>query len=117
MNPEIYKLIHYAGIFTLLFALGSLFTKYNKAAVIGHGIALLLLILGGFGMQAKYKSVYVGQFGATWPNWLIAKIVIWVIFGAMVALAKKKKIQGPAAWIVCIGLALAAAYLAKFKPF
>ncbi len=117
MNPLVYQIIHYAGIFTLLFALGSLFTKYNKGAVVGHGIALVLILLGGFGMQAKYKAAYVAQYGTTWPNWLIAKIIIWLIFGVAVALAKKKKIQGPLAWIIMIGLAVTAACLAIFKPF
>ncbi len=117
MDPFIYKIIHYVGIFTLLFALGSLFTKYNKCAVVMHGIALFLMILGGFGMQAKFKAGYIGTYGSAWPNWLIAKIVIWLIFGAAVVLAKRKIIQGPSAFVLMIGLATCAAYLALFKPF
>lgn len=117
MNPLTYQIIHYVGIFALLFALGSLFTKYNKGAVIGHGIALLLILVGGFGMQAKYKAGYAVTYGSTWPTWLIVKIVIWVIFGGIVVLAKKNKLPTLAAWLLCVGLASAAAYLAMFKPF
>ena len=56
MDPVIYKLIHYLGIFFLLSGLGGLIfaeREHLKLAVISHGIGLLLIVLGGFGMQAK----------------------------------------------------------------
>ncbi|MGJ8655171.1 MAG: hypothetical protein ACSHX6_01870 [Akkermansiaceae bacterium] len=109
MDYSVYKIIHYVGIFTLMFSLGSLFTQYNKRAVMGHGIALLLIILGGFGMQAKLKLGF--------PNWMIVKMVIWVIFGAAIVLAKRNVLKGAAAWVVMIGLAVVAAYLGFMKPF
>ncbi len=65
MNYETYRLIHFAGLFTLFFAFGSLFAgkASTKGAAIGHGIGLLLILLGGFGMQAKRKSKYApGRF-------------------------------------------------------
>ena len=109
MDPLIYKLIHYVGIFTLMLSLGSIFTKYNKCAVIGHGVGLLLILLGGFGMQAKMSLGF--------PNWLIVKLVIWLIFGAAIVLAKRDILKGSTAWIVMIGLASVAAYLGLMKPF
>ena len=117
MDYTVYKLIHYVGIFTLMFSLGSLFTKYNKGAVMGHGIALFLILLGGFGMQAKMKAAYVAQFETGFPHWMIVKLVIWVAFGAAIVLAKRGLLKGVAAWIVMIGLAFAAAYLGLMKPF
>ena len=109
MDPYTYKIIHYVGIFLLMFSLGSLFTKYNKGAVIGHGVALLLIVLGGFGMQAKM------QLGM--PNWFIVKMVILLIFGAAVVLAKRKVLQGPIVYVMMVGLAAVAAYLGLYKPF
>lgn len=106
MDYTTYKLIHLIGVITLFFSLGSLFTKYNKGAVMGHGIALLLLLVAGFGMEAK------GDIG--WPAWMIVKIVIWVIFGAAIVLAKRKIITGKVAWISMIALGGAAAYLGIF---
>lgn len=110
MSYETYKLIHFAGIFTLFFAFGSLFKgdKTTKGAVIGHGIGLLLILLGGFGMQAVY--------GYGFPAWLIIKIVIWLALGAGIVLAKRKIIKGLAAWIIIIALGMASAYLALKKP-
>lgn len=109
MDPLTYKIVHYVGIFILMFALGSLFTKYNKGAVMGHGIGLFLILLGGFGMQAKMSLGF--------PNWLIVKIVIWFIFGAAIVLAKRGLLKGVAAWVVMVGLATVAAYLGLMKPF
>ena len=109
MDPAHYKLLHLVGVFLLFISLGSLFTKYTKAAVIGHGIALVLLLVAGMGMTAKL--------GYGFPGWVIAKMVIWCIFGAAIVLAKKKILQGPAAWAVMIALGTLAGYIALFKPF
>ena len=123
---EIYRFIHFAGIFTLLFAFGSLFTgdKTTKGAAIGNGIGLLLILLGGFGMHAaplgesgfKLKDTYQIMYGTTFPTWMILKIVIWVILGGAMVLAKRRVISGITAWVLIIGLALASAYLAYKKP-
>jgi len=109
MDYNTYKLIHLIGVITLFFSLGSLFTKYNKGAVMGHGIALLLLLVAGFGMQARL--------GVGFPGWMIAKIVIWLVFGAAIVLAKRNVITGKAAWISMIALGGVASCLAIFKPF
>ncbi|MGB0774450.1 MAG: hypothetical protein ACPG32_11160 [Akkermansiaceae bacterium] len=110
---EIYRLLHFAGIFTLLFAFGSLFTgkSTTKGAAIGHGIGLVLILFGGFGMQAAMKLNF--------DPWLIAKLVIWLIFGGCMVLAKRRVISGVGAWIIIIALALAAAYMGRAKklPF
>ena len=109
MDYTVYKIIHYVGIFMLMFSLGSLFTKYNKCAVIGHGIGLLLILVAGFGMVAKLDIGFRG--------FIIVKLVLWLFFGAAVVLAKREVIKGSTAWIVCIGLGAVAAYLAIYKPF
>lgn len=123
---EIYRLIHFIGIFVLLFAFGSLFTgeKSTKGAAIGHGIGLLLILLGGFGMHSsplggtefKLKDTYEIMFGTKWPLWLILKIVIWAAFGACMVLAKRRVIRGAAAWILIIALATGSYLLAYKKP-
>ena len=104
---EIYRLLHFAGIFTLLFSFGSLFIgkNYNKGAAIAHGVGLILILVSGFGMQATLELGF--------PVWLILKLLIWVVFGGFILLAKKGIISGLLAWIVIIALALAAAYLGK----
>ena len=118
MNVEIYRLIHFAGIFTLFIAFGYLLAgpKAPKAAAIGHGIGLFLILLGGFGMQARLKASYLANYGSGFPTWLIIKIVIWVALGGCMVLLKRKIIKGAAGWIMVIILGLASAYLALKQP-
>ncbi len=107
---EIYRLLHFAGIFTLLYSFGSLFIggNYNKRAAIGHGAGILLILVGGFGMQA---TMHLG-----FPVWLILKIVILAIFGGFIVLSKRKLVSGFTAWLLIMALALGAVHLAKTKP-
>ena len=107
---EIYRLLHFAGVFTLLFSFGSLFIgkNYNKGAAMAHGVALILILVSGFGMQA---TMHLG-----FPVWLIIKLVIWIIFGGFIVLAKKGIISGFVAWIIILTLALCSVYLAQTHP-
>jgi hypothetical protein len=107
---EIYRLLHFAGIFTLFFSFGSLFIgkNYNKGAAMAHGVGLILILVSGFGMQATMNLGF--------PVWLILKIVIWVVFGGFIVLAKKSVINGFTAWVLITALALGAVYLAKTHP-
>jgi len=109
-NLEIYRLLHMAGVFTLLFSFGSLFIgrNYNKGAAIAHGISLIVIIVSGFGIQA---TLHLG-----FPIWLILKILIWIIFGGFILFAKKRMLNGFVAWIFVIALALSAFYLAQTHP-
>lgn len=118
MNYEIYRLIHFAGIFTLFLAFGYLLAgpKAPKAAAIGHGVGLFLILLGGFGMQAKMKDIYLATHGSGFPTWLIIKLVIWLVLGGSMVLLKRKIIKGAVAWIAIIILGLASAYMAYNKP-
>ena len=109
-NLEIYRYLHFAGIFTLIFSFGSLFIgkNYNKGAAMAHGIALIIILVSGFGMQAKL--------GVGFPIWLILKLGIWIIFGGFIVLAKKGTINGLVAWFIIVTLALCSVYLAKTHP-
>lgn len=106
MDPGIYKFIHYIGIFFLLTGLGALiFSEKDKIklATLSHGIGLLLILLGGFGMQAK---THIG-----FPVWFTVKLVIWLVLGGLVVAIKKKLMPPVAAWLLVIVLCGVAAWL------
>jgi hypothetical protein len=108
MDPGIYKLIHFVGIFFLLTGLGALiFSEKDKIkpATISHGVGLLLILLGGFGMQAK---THIG-----FPVWFTVKIAIWLVLGGMVVAIKKKLLPPVAAWMIVIVLCAVAAWLGQ----
>ena len=123
MSYVTYKLIHFIGIFTLITALavtcghmlrGGTRTDYpyRRAAGTAHGVALFLILLGGFGMLARLGLVQGGL-----PGWIWAKLVIWLLFGAALTMIYRGREPARAVlWAVPL-LAAAAAASALIKPF
>src|SRR5919106_2928913 len=117
-----YKNLHLIGVFMLFVALGGLMlhqinaaTRENiwrKPVAITHGLGLLLVLVGGFGMLARLEI-----FSWPWPGWVIAKIVIWIIFGALIAVVGRASSLAKPLWWITIILGAVAAYLALNKPF
>lgn len=117
-----YKTIHAFSALLLLFAMGGLVlralesddpgrkTPARKLASITHGVALLLLLVTGFGGLAK-----LGIMGAM-PLWAWLKIVLWLAFGGVVALIHKKPNLLKPLWFLLPLLAGVAAWLALYKP-
>lgn len=122
MDPFFYKFAHLIGLMMLFTGAGALLLPGSdsgarrKPALMLHGIGLLLLLLGGFGMLAKLgkgaPAVY--SFGAVWV-WL--KILVWLFFGASIVLIKRGVLRGPAGWWICIAAGAIAAWAALYKPF
>ena len=114
MNPLIYKIIHLAGVMGLFSALGAIIAgtcfSCKKSARILHGISLLLILISGFGMIAKLGYGYT-------QGWIICKIVIWLILGAMLALSKKANIPPPILMAILLLSGLISAWLGVMKPF
>ncbi|MDP0492447.1 MAG: hypothetical protein Q7Q71_15480 [Verrucomicrobiota bacterium JB023] len=107
MNPVIYKIFHLASVVILFGALGAaVYTpsnKTNKLAGILHGIALVLLLISGFGLLAKI-------WGNEFQWWVIAKLVIWFLLGGSYGLAKKRLISENAAFGFILFLGVLAAF-------
>jgi hypothetical protein len=113
----IYKLIHLIGIFLMFMGFGGLIVRATFAdkedkrlkvlCSVSHGLGLVLTIVGGFGMLATYKLVFGG--------WVIAKLIIWLAFGGLIVMAKRKPEMGKMLWIVLILLAVVAGYLGLMK--
>ena len=116
-----YKNMHLLGVFMLLVALGGLMlhqinaaTRENiwrKPVAITHGVGLLLALVGGFGMLARLGIQW------PWPGWVITKIVIWIIFGAVIGVLGRVPSLAKPLWWITIILGAVAAYLALNKPF
>jgi hypothetical protein len=116
---EMYKIIHILGILMLFMSVGGLLTKsivgendskrWRKQLTMNHGIGLLLILLGGFGMLAKL--------GILWPmpGWVMAKLIIWVILGGLLFLILKSNIS-KLLWYLVILLGILAGYFAIMKP-
>lgn len=116
---SLYRLVHLLGIFLLFSALGGATvlamygaptgSRVRKLTYILHGVALLLVLFGGFGLVAKLA---VG-----WPLWVWLKIVIWLLFGAAVVVIRRAGQRAALLLLLLPILGGIAAYLAIYKPF
>ena len=115
MDPLIYKLFHLIGAFCLFLGFGGLLavgenrTNINKLVSALNGAGLLLLLVAGFGLQAK---LHVG-----FPVWLIVKIVLWIAMVFLFVYAKKGKIPTKAAVIISLLIGAVVTWLCLYKPF
>ena len=121
ISYEIYKIVHLTGILLIFIGLTSLLSlkiagvnaegKAKSLIFISHGIGLFLALFGGFGLLARLGLT------RDIPNWVFAKLAIWLLLGGAIALVKRK---GQIGWPLFVGLILifiVAAYLAILKPF
>lgn len=124
----VYKIVHYLGIFLLLMALSAALARatllqpsadgapardpWRRTLIAGHGTALFLILLGGFGMLARLGITE----GLTLPGWIWAKLGIWGSLGVVVAFRRSAR-WAPAAMALAPLLALLAGWVALYKPF
>lgn len=122
MNPDIFRILHLGGIFFLFAAMGGAVLAYRtgpvpertrKLAAMAHGIALLVILIAGFGL---FKYVGVGHNPGTWPLWVWGKFVIWLAFGAALVVLRKKPQLATLMWVGLPLLGMVSAWLAFFKP-
>lgn len=121
ISVAVYKNIHLIGVFMVLMALGGMLLHringgmqqhaWRKPVAITHGVGLLLVLLGGFGMLARLGIFW------PWPGWVTVKVIIWIVLGALVTLIFRKPTLAKPLWWMTIVLAGLAAYLAGNKPF
>jgi len=108
-------------VFMILVALGGLILHqigastreqvWRRPVAITHGIGMVLVLVGGFGMLARLGIFW------PWPGWVIGKIVIWLVFGVLVAVIGRAPTLAKPLWWITIALGAIAAYLALNKPF
>jgi hypothetical protein len=110
-----YKLLHLIGIVVLLLGLGvALSTAKGSGAgrrigLLLHGVGLLLVLVAGFGLQAK------GNVG--FPAWLWAKIGAWVVLAFLPMVVRRSIVGAGTALVLAAAAAGAAVYLVLYRPF
>lgn len=114
MDLLFYKTLHVSSVMLLFVALGATIAggnpRFAKTAGMLHGIALVLLLVSGMGLLAKLQIMGTTKF------W-IAKLVIWLLLGVSLVVAKRKLLHAPALTIIVLVLGTISAYLGIYKPF
>lgn len=117
MSYPLYKVLHLLGVLLLFASLGGLLVQQLRGGANGeggrlprvtHGIALLLILVAGFGALAKL--------GVGLPPWAIAKLVVWLLLGAAPVAIRRLPGLAPLLWWALPILGAAAAFLAVYKP-
>ncbi len=124
MSLQLYKVLHIAGVLLAFAALGGAILRAvadtrdgapgRKLALTTHGVALLLILISGFGMLAKL-ALGPQQWGL--PPWVWLKLLIWLVIGAAIALIRRLPARATVFWYVLPVLGTVAACLAIYKPF
>jgi len=122
MSLAAYKVLHLIGAFLIFASLGALALRHkdggdregrSKLDSISHGIALLILIVSGFGMLARLGVTHDWLF----PGWVWGKLVIWLLLGAALAFVRRMPRLAAVWWWAMPLLGGLAAWMAIYKPF
>lgn len=119
----VYKVVHLLGMFMLFTVLGGIAlhavnggTKQSNTGrrliAIMHGVALFVILLGGFGMLAR-----LGMVQGMLPGWVIAKLAIWVVMPVLGMMAYRKPAAAKLLLVAIPVLGGVAAWIALYKPF
>ena len=121
MSLAAYRVIHIFSIMLMFTALGGLILASQakvqtdagrKMVGMLHGIALILILVSGFGGLAKIGLSNPGA----WPLWLWLKALIWLAFGGVIVIVRRAPGLASLMWWVLPLLGALAGYLAIFKP-
>lgn len=120
---EFYKVLHILGVLLLFAALGGLSltvangatkatSTVRKLVAVTHGIAMFIILLGGFGTLAR-----MGLAHGNLPGWILVKLACWVVLGVLVAIPyRRPALARPIFWSLPV-IGAIAVIMAIYKPF
>jgi len=120
MSYDLFKVLHLLGVFLLFAALGGAVLRAyaarqtpprdHAAKLVGitHGLALVILLVTGFGILG------IREWGV--PVWAWAKLALWLVMGALVVVIRRAPAAAGWLWWLLPALGVVAAWLAVSKP-
>ncbi len=117
MSAALYKVIHIVAVIYVFTAIGGLMVHAidrgtansgRKLAGMTHGLALLVVLITGFGLMAKLQTGMA--------LWIWLKVGLWIAVGASIAAIRRLPGQARLLWLLLPLLGGIGAYLAIYKP-
>jgi hypothetical protein len=112
MSPAFYHVLH---VFSVLVLTGYTFYAFSappetrKRVMMITGIASLLVLVGGFGLQAKLA---VG-----WPGWFVVKLICWLGLSALAGIGYRRRDAAGTLAVIALALTFVAVVLVYTRPF
>ncbi len=115
MSLPFYHIIHLIAVMALFAGTGAALASADHGATrkfgaILRGVALLLLIVTGFGLLAKLDIM------KSMPVWVWLKLAIWMIAAVLPVFVKRKLLPATTAVFIALALGGVAAWLGYLKP-
>ena len=114
MNPTYYHILHLFSLFVLtahtFMAFANPQPENKKKTMIITGIAGLLVLISGFGLQAK---VLAGAF----PGWMIVKLGCWLGLMALGGIVYRRPHLRDKLAFIALSLVLVAIVMVYVRPF
>lgn len=123
LSHQFYNVTHVVGIILLMAALGGAALHAMTRGANGdpsarrllaamHGVGVLLILVGGFGMLARIGAMH----GAGFPGWVWVKLVVWGVLAAAIAIPPRRPGLARPLLLALPILGGIAAYMAIYKP-
>ncbi len=115
------RILHFVGLIMVFLSLGGALVHaingggrdhaFRKQLAIMHGLGLVLMLVAGIGLTHSLG------FGASWPGWVYAKVLVWLALGGITVPLVRKPELARSLWWAVLALGLLATVLAVAKPF
>lgn len=120
---QIYRALHFIGILALYLSIGGLFlhalnggtkqtNENRKIVAITHGVAMFIVLLGGFGMLATFQRAGIAS---SHDPWVMTKLGIWLLMGAMIAIPYRVPSLARPLWLLLPIVGGFAGWVAQMK--
>ena len=114
MNPTYYHILHLFALFVLtahtFMAFANPDPANKKKTMIITGIAGLLVLISGFGLQAKVL-------GGAFPGWMVVKLICWLGLMAVSGIVYRRPHLRDKLAFAALTLILVAVVMVYARPF
>jgi len=118
MTLQTYHFLHLIGLIFVFIGFGGLLSSEGaKKAMMWHGIGLLISLVSGFGMIAKYAKLLPPDAPSYYTQpWVLIKFALWLVLGFLPVLAKRRVLAAPLVVLIAAVIGGVLGYIGYFKP-